>query len=76
MRTMMTSGATVDRRADDPALLTVPEACRYLRVSRWMLYRLIQTNDLRTIKIGRRRLVPAAAVQEFVNGRARSEELS
>jgi excisionase family DNA binding protein len=47
-------------------LLTVPEACEQLRVSRWTVNRLIQTRALRTIKIGSRRLVPLDAIQEFV----------
>ena len=47
-------------------LLTVPEACARLRVSRWMFYRLIQQKQLTTITVGRRRLVPAEEVERFV----------
>ena len=52
--------------APDQRLLTVAEACAVLRVSRWMVYRLIHARQLRTIKIGSRRLVPSAAVEEFL----------
>jgi excisionase family DNA binding protein len=45
-------------------VLTVDEAAARLRVSRWTLYNLIRSNQLRTVKIGRRRLVPAAALTE------------
>jgi excisionase family DNA binding protein len=45
-------------------VLTVDEAAERLRVSRWTLYNLIRSNQLRTIKIGRRRLVPLAALTE------------
>jgi excisionase family DNA binding protein len=45
-------------------VLTVDEAAERLRVSRWTLYNLIRSNQLRTIKIGRRRLVPVAALAE------------
>ena len=48
-------------------LLTVPEACAVLRISRWMLYRLIQTRQLNTVKLGRRRLVPAAEVRALLD---------
>ncbi|GAA2614393.1 helix-turn-helix domain-containing protein [Actinomadura fulvescens] len=47
-----------------PLLLTVDEAAERLRVSRWSLYNLIRSNQLRTVKIGRRRLVPVAALDE------------
>ena len=47
-------------------LLTVDEAASRLRVSRWTVYNLIRSNQLRTIKIGRRRLVPPAAIGECV----------
>ncbi|MFL6162738.1 MAG: helix-turn-helix domain-containing protein [Jatrophihabitantaceae bacterium] len=57
-----------------PALLTVPEACAQLRISRWMLYRLIHTRQLTTIKLGRRRLVPRTAVMTLVEGLAREAD--
>jgi excisionase family DNA binding protein len=47
-------------------LLTVAEACASLRISRWMLYRLIHARRLKTVKIGSARRVPAAALHEFV----------
>ncbi|GAA1571753.1 hypothetical protein GCM10009678_63030 [Actinomadura kijaniata] len=43
-------------------VLTVDEAAERLRVSRWTIYNLIRSNQLRTIRIGRRRLVPAEAL--------------
>jgi excisionase family DNA binding protein len=47
-------------------LLTVEEAADWLRVSRWSVYNLIRGGQLRTIKIGRRRLVTRAALAECV----------
>ena len=38
----------------------------WLRVSRWSVYVLIHANQLRTIKIGRRRLVSREALNECV----------
>ncbi|MFF5265428.1 helix-turn-helix domain-containing protein [Actinomadura viridis] len=48
-------------------VLTVDEAAERLRVSRWTLYNLIRSNQLRTIKIGRRRLVPVNALAECLD---------
>jgi excisionase family DNA binding protein len=48
-------------------VFTIDEAAEQLRVSRWTLYNLIRTNQLRTIKIGRRRLVPASAIAECLD---------
>jgi excisionase family DNA binding protein len=50
----------------NPGLLTVDEAAEYLRVSRWTVYNLIRSSQLRTVKIGRRRLVTPAALAECV----------
>jgi excisionase family DNA binding protein len=47
-------------------LFTVQEAADWLRVSRWSVYSLINANQLRTIKIGRRRLVSRDALNECV----------
>lgn len=51
---------------DDSTLLTVPEACQRLRISRWMFYRLLQRREIKTIKIGSRRLVPPSALADLV----------
>lgn len=45
-------------------LLTIDEAAGSLRVSRWSVYNLIRSGQLRTIRIGRRRLVPMNALTE------------
>ncbi len=50
----------------EPALLTVPEAMAVLRISRATIYDLIRSRQLATVKIGRLRRVPRAAVAEYV----------
>jgi excisionase family DNA binding protein len=56
---------------DVPALLyRVDEAAVALRLSRSVLYELIRTGQLRTVKAGRRRLVPVAALDEYVDSLA------
>jgi excisionase family DNA binding protein len=54
-------------------LLTVPEACARLRISRWSLYQLIHQHRLVTVTIGRRRLVPGVEIERFVGSLAATE---
>ena len=54
-------------RAPVPAVLyRVDEAADALRLSRSALYELIRSGQLRTVKAGRRRLIPVAALAEYV----------
>jgi len=55
------SVATTDR------LLTINEVAGLLRISRWSVYQLIWSGQLRTLKIGRRRLVRPVALAECVD---------
>ncbi len=57
-----------------PVLLTMAEASGTLRISRWMLYRLINSRQLHTVTIGRRRFVPASSLQAFVDQLRNVEE--
>ena len=58
-----------------PMVLTVTQACEALKVSRWSIYELIRTRQLVTIKIGRRRLIPATAVHVLVERLSAEEAL-
>lgn len=49
-----------------PKLLTLKEASTVLRVSRWKLFDLINKRKIDTIKIGRRRLVPADELTKLI----------
>jgi excisionase family DNA binding protein len=50
-----------------PAVLyRVEEAAAALRLSRSLTYELIRSGRLRTVKAGRRRLVPVAALTDYV----------
>jgi excisionase family DNA binding protein len=49
-----------------PRVLRVEEAARLLGVGRSLAYDLIRSGRLRSIKIGSRRLVPVAAVDEAI----------
>lgn len=48
-------------------LLTVNEVADLLRISRWSVYQLIWSGQLRTLSIGRRRLVRPAALAECLD---------
>jgi excisionase family DNA binding protein len=47
-------------------LLTPEEAAECLRIHRSTVYDLIRLGVLRSVKIGRARRIPAAAVREYV----------
>ena len=49
-----------------PVLYRVDEAAEALRLSRSQVYELIRSGRLRTVKEGRRRLVPVEALAEYV----------
>ena len=48
-------------------LLSIQDVCRRLNVGYWMVYKLIGENKLRSITIGKRRLIPVQALQDFFN---------
>lgn len=48
-------------------LLTVPEAADVLRMSRSSLYKLLATQDLPSIKVGRMRRIPLQGLKEWLN---------
>jgi len=56
-----------------PRVLRVEEAARALGIGRSLVYDLIRTGRLRSFKIGRRRLIPADAIDEAIA--ALSEEI-
>lgn len=51
----------------EPLLMPVDQASKALGVGRTTMYELIGQGDIPTVKIGRRRLVPAAALREYVD---------
>lgn len=47
-------------------LLDMPEACRELHISRQTLTRLIARKDIDSLRIGRRRLIPVSAIEDYI----------
>jgi excisionase family DNA binding protein len=48
-------------------MLTVPEACKNLRISKHLIYKLINDGSLTSVRIGRRRLISSASVARFIS---------
>ncbi len=49
-------------------LVAIPEACERLQLGRSTVYRLMDSGELPSVSIGRRRLIPAAALEAYVDG--------
>lgn len=49
-------------------MLSVQEAAGELGISRSLIYELFTSGALRSVKIGRRRLVPREAIEAFITG--------
>ncbi|MFC6021880.1 helix-turn-helix domain-containing protein [Plantactinospora solaniradicis] len=62
-------------RQESQVLLTVAEACQRLRISKWMLQQLINRRQLRSVKLGSRRLIPASAINELLDRLSAQEAL-
>jgi excisionase family DNA binding protein len=57
---------TCDGAVHGPLLLSVTEVADLLGIHRATVYDLLATGQLRSTTLGRRRLIPRAAVEEFV----------
>ncbi|MCW2942101.1 MAG: DNA-binding protein [Actinomycetia bacterium] len=52
--------------ATDKQLYRIPEAMIILSMSKTVIYRMIRSGRLRTVKEGRTRLVPATAITDYI----------
>ncbi|GAB2822609.1 helix-turn-helix domain-containing protein [Actinocorallia aurea] len=50
----------------EPALYRVSDVTTRLRLSRTVVYELLRSGRLRSVKEGRTRLIPASALREYV----------
>jgi len=50
-------------------LLTIDEAAELLRISRWTIYKLIRSEELKTLTIASRRFVASEDMERFINQR-------
>ena len=61
---------------NDAALLRISEVCRIMAIGRSTVYSLLdRPGGLPTVKIGRARRVPAAAVREWIKHRIDTTDL-
>ena len=50
-----------------PDIVTVPQVMKMLGIGRNAVYKLLQANEIRHRRIGRRYIIPKQAVIEFIN---------
>lgn len=61
------ASATADSESlNDLQLYEVTDAMRMLRLSKTVIYELIRCGRLRSVKQGRARRIPAAAIREYI----------
>ena len=65
----------VDAAPDPRYLVTVPEAGRLLGIGRTRAFRLVNSDYLVSVKIGRSRLVPTSAIRALVEELIRNPNL-
>lgn len=53
------------RQTPERVMLTVEEAAERLGIGRTLMFRLIRTGEIETVRIGRLRRVPATAIHEY-----------
>jgi excisionase family DNA binding protein len=57
--------------ASESLTLSVPETARLLGISRALAYDLVRRGELPALRLGRRRLVPRAALADLMTGQSR-----
>lgn len=50
----------------EPLLVSIQEAARMLGISHRMTIKLLDSKELRGLKVGRRRMVPVSAIHEYI----------
>lgn len=65
-----------ENRSEQPYLLSVDGTAEALGVGRATVYELIRTNELPSVRIGRRRLVPRGLMIEWIRERALGSDAS
>ena len=58
--------ATDTEQLDDLQLYEVPDVMRMLRLSRTVVYELIRSGRLRSVKQGRARRIPVTAIRDYI----------
>lgn len=56
----------INTNAETPAVLSIDQCCRYLGLSKPMIYREINQGELRTFRVGARRMISEDALREWI----------
>jgi excisionase family DNA binding protein len=56
-----------------PLLLSVQEAAKHLGISRGLVYELVNSGEIESIHLGRRRLISRDAINRFVESHSRAD---
>ena len=59
-------GPLMPRTPLEPITVRIPEACRITGIGRSKLYELIQSGEIRAIKVGRMTLIPIQNLRDFL----------
>ncbi len=70
---MNITGTDVADLDDDLRLVTLPDAARFLSVSRGSLYDLLTTGQLASVHIGRSRRIPIGELRRYIRERLERE---
>lgn len=63
---MTVESVSDSERLDDLQLYEVTDAMRMLRLGKTVIYELIRSGRLRSVKQGRARRIPAAAIRDYI----------
>lgn len=66
---MHVAGTDLTELDDELGLVTLPEAVRFLSVSRGSLYNLLTTGRLASLHIGRSRRIPMGELRRYIRER-------
>lgn len=60
----------------DPLLVSVEDAARALGIGKTLAYELVARGELPRVKVGRRTLIPAQALSEWVDAQAKAARMA
>lgn len=52
---------------ENTMLLTIPEACAAIRIGRTKFYQLLNSGEIKAVKIGKKTLIPIKELENFIN---------
>lgn len=58
--------STVEPKPVEPKLLSVDQTAHQLAIGKTTLFALLNTGALKSLTIGRRRLIPVTALEQFI----------